>query len=89
MRKKYGKTKWEKNINKVIVQWRKDISKWEVIRTVNGRASRLFDTKIEAVEYARRLANNYNEELQQKTKKGKISESDTGGNANDPAKIPG
>ncbi|MDX9859291.1 MAG: DUF2188 domain-containing protein [Rhodospirillales bacterium] len=60
---------------------------WDVKRGGAERASRHFDTKQPAVDYARDVSRNQETELRIHNRDGKISQSDSHGN--DPRKIPG
>ncbi len=90
-----GKSNGIKNSKKIFVQTNSSPSskKWEVRQSENVKASKTFDTKEEAIEYGRKLANSHNAELKIKNVDGKISKghsgSDTGGHKNDPKKIKG
>lgn len=60
---------------------------WDVKRGGGERASRHFDTKQDAVDYAREVSRNQGTELRIHNRNGQIGQSDSHGN--DPRKIPG
>ncbi len=60
---------------------------WDVKRGGAERASRHFDIKQDAVDYAREVSRNQGTELRIHNRNGQIGQSDSHGN--DPRKIPG
>ncbi len=57
-----------------------DKSGWDIKRSGNERSSGHFDTKQEAIDRAREISRNANDELMIHNKDGKISQKDSHGN---------
>jgi hypothetical protein pcarcW_19674 len=57
---------------------------WQVIGTGNTKATKLFNTQKEAIDYGREIAKNQKTELVIHNKKGQIRDKDSYGNDNCP-----